>query len=90
MPGSSTVIAGIDNLADRRNTICGKYMNKMKNTNHPSHALLPTDADQNFNYALRDKAEEVLMYQNFKFCRIQKRQKITFLIDFLLNNNYHI
>jgi hypothetical protein len=48
--------------------ICKKYMSKMKRTNHPLHALLPKSTDKNCNYELRDKTEEVFMYQDFKFC----------------------
>ena len=62
-------LAGIDNLADRRIIICKKYMNKMKRTNHPLHALLPKITDKNCNYELRDKTEEVFMHQDFKVCR---------------------
>ena len=50
-------LAGIDNLADRRTIIyVKKYMNKMKRTNHPLHALLPKSEDKNCIYELRDRS----------------------------------
>jgi hypothetical protein len=58
-------------------------MSKMKRTNHPLHALLPKSTDKNCNYELRDKTEEVFMYQDFNFCRT-KRQK-TFLPSNIIN-----
>ncbi len=67
-------LAGIDNLADRRIIMCKKYMSKMKRTNHPLHALLPKSVDKNCIYELRDKTEEVSLYQDFKFCRTKKTE----------------
>ena len=67
-------LAGIDNLADRRTILCKKYMSKKKRTNHPLHALLPKSADKNCIYELRDKTEEVSLYQDFKFCRTKDRK----------------
>ncbi len=46
----------------------------MKRTNHPVHALLRKSADKNCIYELRDKTEEVSLYQHFKFCRTKKTE----------------
>jgi hypothetical protein len=46
----------------------------MKRTNRPLHALLPKSTDKNCNYELRDKTEEVFLYQDFKFCRTKKTE----------------
>ncbi len=46
----------------------------MKRTNHPLHALLPKSEDKNCIYELRDKTEEVSLYQDFKFCRTKKTE----------------
>ena len=68
-------VAGIDNLADRRTIICKKYMSRMKTLpNHPLHALLPKHTGENCNYELRDKTEDVLLYQDFRFCRTKKTE----------------
>ena len=72
-------LAGIDNLADRRTILCKKYMKKMKRTNHPLHVLLPKSADKNCIYELRDKTEEVSLYQDFKFCRTKKTENFFYL-----------
>ncbi len=79
-------LAGIDNLADRRTILCKKYMSKMKRTNHPLHALLPKSADKNCIYELRDKTEEVSLYQDFKLCRTEKTENFfTFNIINIIN-----
>ena len=67
-------LAGIDDLANRRTILCKKYMTKMKGTNHPLHPLLPKSEDKNCIYELRDKTEEVSLYQDFKFCRTKKTE----------------
>ena len=68
-------VAGIDNLADRRTIICKKYMSRMKILpNHPLHELLPKNTGEHCNYELRDKTEDVLLYQDFRFCRTKKTE----------------
>ena len=42
--------------------------------NHPLHALLPKNTGENCNYELRDKTEDVLLYQDFRFCRTKKTE----------------
>jgi hypothetical protein len=53
-------LAGIDNLAGRRIIICKIYMNKMKRTNHPLHALSPKSTDKTVIMILETKPKKFL------------------------------
>jgi hypothetical protein len=76
-------LAGIDNLADRRIIICKKYMNKMKRTNHPLHALLPKARTKTVIMSLETKPKKFLCIKVLSSVEL-KRQK-TFLPSNIIN-----
>ena len=71
-------IASVDMLAERRNTICQKYMNKMKSGNHPLNFLLTVKLKKQCNYNLRNEPT-VTVYHLGKMVLILNWIAMTFL-----------
>lgn len=67
-------LAHLDTLADRRNNLCVKYMDKMKRKDHPLHSLLPTHVDNSCRYSLRKKSDQVYLFKNCSTCRTKRAE----------------
>ena len=71
---STHQLAQLKTLAERRDDLCMKYMERMKCSDHPLNHLLPRPVADICHYNLRMLSERFYLYDNATICRTKKTQ----------------
>ena len=67
-------LAEIKTLAERRQELCIRYMNKMRQEDHPLNHLLPTPIRKPQKYNMRHVSKDHYLYRNALFCRTKRAE----------------
>ena len=67
-------LANLSTLSDRRDHLCSKYMDRMKQDDHPLSHLLPKLVASSCNYHLRTAPREFYLFKNVISCRTKRTE----------------